>query len=99
MTRLRILLATDGSADAERAVDLVASSFDPTEIGTIEVLAVVPRIAEPIGHGPDEPPITLMEGEWQRAAQEVVERTSARLAEAGHARVGMVHWGIRPRRS
>ena len=87
MTRLRILLATDGSADAERAVELVASSFDPTEVGTIEVLAVVPRVAEPLGHGPDEPPITLMEGEWQRAAQEVVERTSVRLAEAGHARL------------
>jgi nucleotide-binding universal stress UspA family protein len=86
-------LATDGSADAERAVELVASSFDPTEIGTIEVLAVVPRVAEPLGHGADEPPITLIEGEWQRAAQEVVERTSARLAEAGHARVGMVRWG------
>ena len=93
MNRLGILLATDGSADAERAVELVASSFDPAETGTIEVLAVVPRVAEPLGHGPDEPPITLMEGEWQRAAQEVVERTSVRLAEAGHARVGMVRWG------
>ena len=93
MTRLGILLATDGSTDAERAVELVASSFDPAETGTIEVLAVVPRVAEPLGHGPDEPPITLMEGEWQRAAQEVVERTSVRLAEAGHARVGMVRWG------
>ena len=93
MTRLGILLATDGSTDAERAVELVASSFDPADTGTIELLAVVPRVAEPLGHGPDEPPITLMEGEWQRAAQEVVERTSVRLAEAGHARVGMVRWG------
>lgn len=93
MTRLRILLATDGSADADRAVELVASSFDPTDIATIEVLAVVPRVTGPLGHEADERPITLMEGEWQRAAQKVVERTSQRLAEAGHARVGMVRWG------
>ena len=93
MSRLRILLATDGSADAERAVELVASSFDPTDIVTVEVLAVVPRVAGPLGHGTDEPPITLVEGEWQRAAQEVVDRTSQRLAEAGHAGVGMVRWG------
>lgn len=93
MADTRILLATDGSAGAERAVALVTSSFEPDRVTSIEVISVVPRTVSAPDVAVEPTPRQLLEQSHREAARQHAEAAVAVLAAAGFRAVPTVRTG------
>jgi nucleotide-binding universal stress UspA family protein len=71
---MRILVATDGSTGAGHAVRLLASSFDPSGVATVEIMAVTHQLQDRPGIEADRASQAFLE-QWHRdtATQHVHE--------------------------
>lgn len=90
---LRILFATDGSPGASHALDLLASSFDPSGLATVEVISVVRQPQVPPDHAASATVLALIEQDQRDAAERYVTAAAARLRAGGIEAVGVVRDG------
>ncbi len=84
MTGLRILYATDGSAGAADALEMLVASVEPGGVEEIEVLSVVPRTTRWPGPGrEDRRPISVLDAAHRSAAEATVRAAVEHLEAAG----------------
>lgn len=94
MSRLHFLYATDGSLGAAEALELLVGSFNPAAVETVEVLAVVPRVARwPAPGREDHGPILVIETVHREDAERTVQAACDRLADAGFRTIATVRAG------
>jgi nucleotide-binding universal stress UspA family protein len=78
----RVLLATDGSADAEHAISTFLSLADPQKV-SVKVLSVADALPWIAPELPDARPVTAAVNVTERLAIQSAERAAARLGERG----------------
>lgn len=93
MADTRILLATDGSAGAQRALELVTSSFEPGGVRSIEVISVVARAVSTPEAWAEATPRQALEQSHRAAARQRAEAAVETLAASGFRAVATVRTG------
>lgn len=93
MAALRILLATDGSSGAGQALQLMTSSLEPDGVASVEVVSVVPRVADWPAAGSTDARQTLLERGHQDEAEQHVHDAAEQLRAAGFEAIETVRAG------
>ncbi len=93
MTGMRILLATDGSTGAGQALQLLASSFEPAGVETVEVISVVRRISREPEAETGATSHAIVEQNHRDAAQQHVQASAELLRAAGFKAVETIRAG------
>jgi nucleotide-binding universal stress UspA family protein len=81
--RMRILFATDGSTGAGQALQLLASSFDPSGVATVEVIAVARQPRDRPGSESGRASQALLEQSHRDTAKQQVHAAADLLRAAG----------------
>ena len=81
--QMRILFATDGSTGAGRALQLLASSFDPSGVATVEVIAVARHPQDRPESESGSASQAFLEQSHRDAARQHVDLTADLLRTAG----------------